>query len=219
MKFFIDTANITEIKELNETGLIDGVTTNPSLVAKETRDFKEILTEICSIVKGSVSAEVTALNAAEMVKEGLELKKIADNITVKLPLTWEGLKACKTLSSQGISVNVTLCFSASQALLVAKAGVDCISPFIGRHDDIGHDGLGLIAEIRAIYDNYPELNTQILAASIRNPIHLIECAKIGADVATIPPKVVKQLAKHPLTESGLAGFMSDWQNSGQKNIA
>ncbi|MBT4879161.1 MAG: fructose-6-phosphate aldolase [Alphaproteobacteria bacterium] len=219
MKFFIDTANITEIKELNETGLIDGVTTNPSLVAKETRDFKEILTEICSIVKGSVSAEVTALNAAEMVKEGLELKKIADNITVKLPLTWEGLKACKTLSSQGISVNVTLCFSASQALLAAKAGADYISPFIGRHDDIGHDGLGLIAEIRAIYDNYPELNTQILAASIRNPIHLIECAKIGADVATIPPKVVKQLAKHPLTESGLAGFMSDWQNSGQKNIA
>ena len=219
MKFFIDTANITEIKELNETGLIDGVTTNPSLVAKETRDFKEILTEICSIVKGSVSAEVTALNAAEMVKEGLELKKIADNITVKLPLTWEGLKACKTLSSQGISVNVTLCFSASQALLAAKAGADYISPFIGRHDDIGHDGLGLIAEIRAIYDNYPELNTQILAATIRNPIHLIECAKIGADVATIPPKVVKQLAKHPLTESGLAGFMSDWQNSGQKNIA
>lgn len=219
MKFFIDTANITEIKELNETGLIDGVTTNPSLVAKETKDFKEILTEICSIVKGSVSAEVTSLNAAEMVKEGLELKKIADNITVKLPLTWEGLKACKTLSSQGISVNVTLCFSASQALLAAKAGADYISPFIGRHDDIGHDGLGLIAEIRAIYDNYPELNTQILAASIRNPIHLIECAKIGADVATIPPKVVKQLAKHPLTESGLAGFMSDWQNSGQKNIA
>jgi transaldolase len=218
MKFFIDTANIAEIKELYETGLIDGVTTNPSLVAKENKDFKAILAEIATIIPGSISAEVTALDAKNMVKEGLELKKIANNITIKLPLTWEGLKACKSLSRENISVNVTLCFSASQALLAAKAGAEYISPFIGRHDDIGHDGLALIAEIRTIYDNYPELNTQILAASIRNPIHLIECAKIGADVATIPPKVVKQLAKHPLTDIGLASFMSDWKNSGQKNI-
>ena len=219
MKFFIDTANIAEIKELHETGLIDGVTTNPSLVAKENKDFKEILAEIATIIPGSISAEVTALDAKNMIKEGLELKKIANNITIKLPLTWEGLKACKALSRENISVNVTLCFSASQALLAAKAGAEYISPFIGRHDDIGHDGLALIAEIRTIYDNYPELNTQILAASIRNPIHLIECAKIGADVATIPPKVVKQLAKHPLTDIGLASFMSDWKNSGQKDIA
>jgi len=219
MKFFVDTANVEEIKELAVTGLIDGVTTNPSLVAKEGKDFKKILKEICSIVPGSVSAEVAATEVNAMVKEGLELRKISDNITVKLPLTWDGLKACKALSSQGIAVNVTLCFSASQALLAAKAGAAFISPFIGRHDDIGHDGLNLIAEIRAIYNNYPELGTQILAASVRNPIHLIECAKIGADVATIPPKVIKQLANHPLTDKGLEVFLNDWKATGQKIVA
>ncbi len=216
MKFFVDTANIAEIRDLHAAGLIDGVTTNPSLVAKEDKDFKEILKEICAEVDFSVSAEVTALDTENMIKEGLELRKVADNIAVKLPLTWDGLKACKALSSDGIEVNVTLCFSAAQALLAAKCGATYISPFIGRHDDIGHDGLNLIAEIKAIYDNYPDLHTQILCASIRHPIHLLECAKIGADIATIPAKVIKQLVKHPLTDKGLEGFLADWEKTGQK---
>ena len=215
MEFFVDTANIDEIKELNQTGLIDGVTTNPSLVAKTGRDFKDILKDICAEVSGSVSAEVSAIDADTMIKEGLELKKIADNITIKLPLTFDGLKACKALTNENITTNVTLCFSAAQALLAAKAGATYISPFIGRHDDTGQNGLTLIAEIRMIYDNYPALNTKILAASIRHPIHLIECAKMGADVATIPPKVIKQLTKHPLTNIGLEQFLEDWQKTGQ----
>ena len=219
MKFFIDTTDIAEIKELYEIGLVDGVTTNPSLVAKSGRDFKEVLQEICAIVPGSVSAEVTALDCSGMLSEAEQLCKIADNITIKLPLTLDGLKACKKLSSQGIEVNVTLCFSASQAILAAKCGATYISPFVGRNDDIGHDGLNLIAEIRAIYDNYPEYNTQILVASVRHPIHLIESAKLGADIATIPPKVIKQLVKHPLTDIGLEGFLSDWKKTGQKIIA
>jgi transaldolase len=218
MKFFIDTANLEEIKELNALGVVDGVTTNPSLIAKEKGDFKEIIAAICKEIKSSVSAEVVATTHEEMVKEGLKLKAIADNVTVKLPLTWDGLKACKELSGQGIDVNVTLCFSASQALIAAKCGAKYISPFIGRLDDIGLDGLNLIAEIRTIFDNYPNLNTEILSASIRHPIHLIECAKIGADVATIPGKVVKQLIKHPLTDKGLEAFLADWDKSGQKEI-
>jgi len=219
MKFFIDTANIDEIKELAELGLVDGVTTNPSLVAKTGKDFKETLKEICSIIPGSVSAEVAATSYEEMLKEAEELCKIAKNITIKLPLTWDGLRACKYLSNKGIEVNVTLCFSASQALLAAKCGATYISPFIGRHDDIGHDGLDLISDIRSIYYNYPELNTKILVASVRHPIHLIESAKMGADIATIPPKVVKQLIKHPLTDSGLETFLKDWNNSGQKILS
>ena len=218
MQFFVDTADIDEIRELNATGLLDGVTTNPSLVAKTGRDFKEILKDICAEVKGSVSAEVAAVEYQKMVDEGLELRKIADNITVKLPLTWDGLRACKTLSDQDIDVNVTLCFSATQALLAAKAGARYISPFLGRLDDICHDGLTLIAEIRTIYDNYPDLNTNILAASIRHPMHLLECAKIGADVATIPPSVIKNLAKHPLTDQGLEVFLKDWKKTGQDII-
>ncbi len=216
MQFFIDTANILEINELSETGLIDGVTTNPSLVAKEGKDFKEILCEICKVISGSVSAEVAATEYDQMLKEAYELRKIADNITIKLPLTWDGLKLCKQLTGEGATVNVTLCFSASQALLAAKAGATYISPFIGRLDDIGLDGLNLISEIRDVYDNYPDIETKILAASIRNPIHLIECAKIGADIATIPPKIVKELIKHPLTDKGLDVFVADWKKSGQK---
>lgn len=216
MKFFIDTVDISQIKELAGCGLVDGVTTNPSIIAKSGRDFKESLKEICTIVPGSVSAEVAALDYSGMLQEAEELCKIADNITIKLPLTWDGLKACKHLTSNGIEVNVTLCFSASQALVASKCGATYISPFVGRHDDVGHDGMSLIAEIRAIYDNYPDCRTQILVASIRHPIHLIEAAKMGADIATIPPKVVKQLIKHPLTDVGLAAFMKDWQASGQK---
>ena len=218
MKFFVDSADVNEIKSLAEIGLVDGVTTNPSLVAKTGRDFKEILQEICQIIPHSVSAEVTAIEAKEMLKEAEELCKIGDNITIKLPLTWDGLKACKHLSSQNIKVNVTLCFSASQALLAAKCGASYISPFIGRFDDIGIDGLNLIEEIRVIYDNYPQYDTEIIVASVRNPIHLIESAKMGADIATIPPQLIKQLVKHPLTDRGLEAFLSDWQKTGQKII-
>ena len=218
MKFFLDSADIELISELNDLGLVDGVTTNPSIIAKTGKDFKTTMKEICNIVSGSVSAEVTALEYNNMLKEAEELYKIADNITIKLPITIDGLKACKYLASNNISVNMTLCFSASQALVAAKCGASYISPFIGRHDDIGHDGLNLIAEIRNIYDNYPELETEILVASIRHPIHLLEAAKIGADIATIPPKIVKQLINHPLTDKGLESFLSDWANSGQKII-
>ncbi len=208
MKFFVDTAEIDQIKELNELGMVDGVTTNPSLIAKSGRDILEVTKEICSIVSGPVSAEVTALKADEMIAEGRKLAKIAPNIAVKVPLTWDGLKACKVLSDEGNMVNVTLCFSANQALLAAKAGATFISPFVGRLDDINLDGLDLIADIRQIYDNYG-FTTQILAASIRSVNHMSECAKIGADVATAPASVIKAMASHILTDKGLAGFLAD----------
>ena len=215
MKFFVDTADIAEIKDLASTGLLDGVTTNPSLVAKAGGDFLETIANICKIVEGPVSAEVTALESAAMIDEGRKLAKIAKNIAVKVPLTWDGLKACKTLTGEGIMVNVTLCFSANQALLAAKAGATFISPFIGRLDDINLDGLELIEEIRVIYDNYA-FETEILAASIRSANHVKEVALIGADVATVPPAVLRTLAKHPLTDAGLEQFLADWKKTGQK---
>jgi len=214
MKFFVDTAEIAEIRELAETGMVDGVTTNPSLIMKAGRDIVEVTREICSIVSGPVSAEVTATEAGAMIAEGRELAKIASNIAIKVPLTWDGLKACKALTDSGHMVNVTLCFSANQALLAAKAGATFISPFIGRLDDIGLDGMELIADIRQIYDNYG-FETQILAASIRTVNHVAEAAKIGADVATVPPDVVKKLVHHPLTDKGLAAFLADWAKTGQ----
>jgi len=215
MKFFIDTAEIDEIRELAATGLVDGVTTNPSLIMKSGRDILEVTREICDLVDGPVSAEVTATDASSMIAEGKHLAQIAPNIAVKVPLTWDGLKACKALTDAGHMVNVTLCFSATQALLAAKAGATFISPFIGRLDDIGLDGMELIADIRQIYDNY-HFKTQILAASIRTVNHVAIAAKIGADVATIPPDVVKKLASHPLTDKGLAAFLADWAKTGQK---
>jgi len=217
MKFFIDTANLDEIKELAASGLCDGVTTNPSLVAKSgAANFIELITEICRVIPGPVSAEVAAMDYATMLREGERLAKIAKNVVVKLPLTYDGLRVCKILTDQQIKTNVTLCFSANQALLAAKAGATYISPFIGRLDDVGQDGLQLIADIVEIYGNYPDLETQVLAASIRHPIHLLECAKMGADVATMPPAVLKSLFNHPLTDKGLAGFAADWAKSGQK---
>ncbi len=215
MKFFVDTAVVAEIAELADLGMVDGVTTNPSLILKSGRDIIEVTREICALVKGPVSAEVVATKADEMIAEGRRLAAIADNIAVKVPLTWDGLKACKVLSDEGRMVNVTLCFSANQALLAAKAGATFISPFIGRLDDINLDGLQLIADIRRIYDNYG-FRTQILAASIRSANHMSECAKIGADVATAPPAVIKAMAAHVLTDKGLAQFMSDWAKTGQK---
>ncbi len=215
MKFFIDTANLDEIKEAVELGLIDGVTTNPSLVAKEGDiDFKEHIAAICKLVKGDVSAEVTALDTAGMISEGRELAKIADNVVIKVPLTLDGLKACRTFRSEGTKVNVTLCFSAAQALLAAKAGASYISPFIGRLDDIGQNGMQLIEEIVQIYGNY-NFETEVLAASIRHPMHIVDCALAGADVATIPFKIITQLVKHPLTDKGLEGFLADWKKSGR----
>jgi transaldolase len=215
MKFFADTAEIAEIRELAESGLLDGVTTNPSLVHKSGRDFLEVVREIASVVDGPVSAEVVALDYEGMMREAAVLRKIADNIAVKVPLTPAGLKACKALSSDGTMVNVTLCFSAAQALLAAKAGATFISPFVGRHDDVGFDGMQLIADIRLIYDNY-DFVTQILVASVRHPVHVVEAAKIGADVMTAPPKIIWQLFKHPLTDAGIAAFLKDWQATGQK---
>ena len=214
MKFFIDTAEIDEILGLSETGMVDGVTTNPSLIMKSGRDFREVTAEICEIVPGPVSAEVTALEAEAMIAEGRELARIAPNIAVKVPLTWPGLKACKTLADEGTMVNVTLCFAANQALLAAKAGAAFISPFIGRLDDNGVDGMELIADIRQIYDNYG-FGTQILAASIRTENHVKEAAKIGADVATMPPGVLRKLAHHVLTDKGLEAFLADWAKTGQ----
>ncbi|MFN4354093.1 fructose-6-phosphate aldolase [Parvibaculum sp.] len=216
MKFFVDTADVAEIRELAETGLLDGVTTNPSLIAKTGRDFLEVVKEICAVVEGPVSAEVTALDSATMIAEGRKLAGLAKNIAVKVPLTWDGLKACKALTSEGTMVNVTLCFSANQALLAAKAGATFVSPFIGRLDDLNLDGMELIREIREIYDNYPALQTEILAASIRNANHVKESALAGADVATVPPAVLKGLATHPLTDKGLEMFLSDWKKTGQK---
>ncbi|MDE3028853.1 MAG: fructose-6-phosphate aldolase [Paracoccaceae bacterium] len=215
MKFFVDTADVAAITELNALGMVDGVTTNPSLILKSGRDILEVTKEICGIVSGPVSAEVVSLTADDMIAEGRKLAKIASNIAVKVPLTWDGLKACKVLSGEGNMVNVTLCFSPNQALLAAKAGATFISPFIGRLDDINLDGLELIADIRQIYDNYG-FETQILAASIRTPNHVAECARIGADVMTAPPDVIRKLASHPLTDAGLAQFMKDWAKTGQK---
>jgi transaldolase len=215
MKFFVDTAEIAEIRDLSATGMVDGVTTNPSLIAKSGRDIIEVTREICGIVAGPVSAEVTALEAGAMIAEGRKLAQIAPNIAVKVPLTWDGLRACKTLAGEGKMVNVTLCFSANQALLAAKAGATFISPFIGRLDDINLDGMQLIADIRQIYDNYG-FATQILAASIRSPNHVAEAAKIGADVATLPPAVLRALAAHPLTDRGLDAFLKDWAKTGQR---
>jgi transaldolase len=214
MKFFVDTAEVKEIRELADIGLLDGVTTNPSLIAKSGRPFKEVVAEICGIVSGPVSAEVTALDAEGMIREAKELRKIAKNVAVKVPLTLDGLKACKTLSSEGTMVNVTLCFSANQALLAAKAGATFISPFLGRLDDINLDGMELISEIRQIYDNY-DFATEILAASIRSANHVKQAALIGADVATIPPAVLKGLVKHPLTDKGIEMFLADWKKTGQ----
>lgn len=215
MKFFIDTANLDEIKEAVALGLIDGVTTNPSLVAKEGDvDFKEHIAKICELVKGDVSAEVTALDTAGMLAEGRELAKIASNVVIKVPLTLDGLKACRTFREEGTKVNVTLCFSAAQALLAAKAGASYISPFIGRLDDIGQDGMALIRDIVDIYANY-NFETEVLAASIRHPMHIVDCALAGADVSTIPFKVIQQLVKHPLTDKGLEGFLNDWKKSGR----
>ena len=215
MKFFVDTADVGEIKDLAATGLLDGVTTNPSLIAKSGRDFKQTIAEICEIVPGPVSAEVAATDYDGMIREAKILAKIAKNVTIKVPLTLDGLKACKAISSEGTMVNVTLCFSANQALLAAKAGATFVSPFIGRLDDIGLNGMDLIREIRTIYDNYQDLNTDILAASIRTVNHVKEAAMIGADVATIPPSILKALVKHPLTDSGLTTFVADWKKTGQ----
>jgi transaldolase len=217
MKFFVDTAEIDAIAELNDLGMVDGVTTNPSLILKSGRDILEVTKEICDLVDGPVSAEVVALESDAMIAEGRKLVEIADNITIKLPLTWDGLKACKVLSGDGHMVNVTLCFSANQALLAAKAGATFISPFIGRLDDINLDGMDLIQDIRTIYDNYG-FETQILAASIRSVNHVLDAARIGADVMTAPPDVIKKLAAHPLTDKGLEQFMKDWEKTGQKII-
>jgi transaldolase len=215
MKFFIDTANLDEIRECNELGLIDGVTTNPSLVAKEGNvDFKEHLAKICAMVKGDISAEVTALDVEGMLLEGRDYAKVAPNVVIKCPLTIDGLKATRTLREEGTKVNVTLCFSAAQALLAAKAGASYISPFIGRLDDVATDGMQLIRDIVQIYDNYG-FTTEVLAASIRHPMHVVDCALAGADVATIPFKVIQQLVKHPLTDKGLDAFLSDWKKSGR----
>jgi transaldolase len=215
MKFFADTADIAEIRELAETGLLDGVTTNPSLVLKANRPFADIIADICEVVPGPVSAEVSAIDEEGMLAEGRYLAKIASNVVVKLPLTLDGLKACRKLREEGTMVNVTLCFSANQALLAAKAGASFISPFIGRLDDINMDGMQLIQDIRQIYDNYPALETEILAASVRTPNHVTQAALAGADVATMPAAVIKSLVKHPLTDKGLDAFVADWAKTGQ----
>jgi transaldolase len=215
MKFFVDTADVNEIRELSESGLLDGVTTNPSLIMKSGRPILEVTKEICELVDGPVSAEVTAVDFKEMMREAEILSGIADNVCIKVPLTMDGLKACKALTSSGHMVNVTLCFSANQALLAAKAGATFISPFIGRLDDMGIDGMELIAEIRTIYDNY-DFDTEILAASIRTINHVKQAALIGADVVTVPPSVLKALVKHPLTDKGLEAFLADWAKTGQK---
>ena len=217
MKFFIDTADVAEIADLAGSGLVDGVTTNPSLVAKSGRNFLEIVREICEIVPGPVSAEVAAVHRDGMLAEGRKLARLAPNVCVKLPLTWDGLKACRALTDEGTPVNVTLCFSSAQALLAAKAGATFISPFVGRLDDVGQDGMQLIADIVEIYRNYPTtLRTEVLVASVRSPNHVIEAARLGAHVVTLPPKVLRDLALHPLTDKGLAGFLKDWEATGQQ---
>lgn len=215
MKFFVDTGDIEEIKSLAATGMVDGVTTNPSLIAKSGRNFLELIAEICGVVDGPVSAEVAATDYETMRKEAEVLRKIADHVAVKVPLTEDGLRVCKDLSDDGTMVNVTLCFSPAQAILAAKAGAAFVSPFIGRLDDLSQDGLQLINDIVRIYDNYPNFDTEVLVASIRNPLHIVDSAKMGAHVMTSPPSVIRQLYKHPLTESGLAAFVKDWEKTGQ----
>lgn len=217
MKFFVDTADVDAIAELNDLGMVDGVTTNPSLIMKSGRDIIEVTKEICDMVSGPVSAEVVATEAAAMITEGEKLAEIAENIAIKVPLTWDGLKACKHFTDKGLMVNVTLCFSANQALLAAKAGATFISPFIGRLDDLNLDGMDLIEDIRTIYDNYG-YDTQILAASIRSANHMKDAALVGADVATAPPNVIKAMANHVLTDKGLAAFLADWEKTGQKIV-
>lgn len=216
MKFFVDTADVNEIRELASTGMLDGVTTNPSLIKKSGRDFKEVIAEICGIVDGPVSAEVVAMDFDGMKRQGDDLIKIAKNVCIKVPLTVDGLKACKYFTDKGCQVNVTLCFSAAQAILAAKAGATFVSPFVGRLDDIGQDGMELIADIVTIYGNYAEFNTEVLVASVRNPMHVVLAAKLGAHVATIPASIIKQLASHPLTDKGLEQFTKDWAATGQK---
>jgi transaldolase len=215
MKFFVDTADVAEIRELAATGFVDGVTTNPSLVAKTGRKFIEVIREICEIVDGPVSAEVAATDHATMLSEGRKLAQLARNVAVKVPLTPDGLKTCKALANDGHMVNVTLCFSPGQAILAAKAGAAFVSPFIGRLDDIARDGMALIADIVRIYDNYDAFKTEVLVASVRNPMHVVEAAKLGADVCTVPPSVLRQLYNHPLTDKGLAQFLDDWRKTGQ----
>ena len=215
MKFFIDTADLDDIRDLAATGLVDGVTTNPTLIAKSGGKFLDVIKQICEVVEGPVSAEVTATDHKTMLAEGKKLAKIAENVCVKVPLTVDGLKTCKALSDAGTKVNVTLCFSAAQALLAAKAGATFISPFVGRLDDIGSDGMQLISDIVQIYNAYDNLKTEVLVASVRHPIHIIESAKMGAHVATLPPAVLRQLFNHPLTDKGLAAFLADWAKTGQ----
>jgi transaldolase len=215
MKFFVDTAEVSEIRALAQSGLVDGVTTNPSLIAKSGRRMAEVIAEICDITPGPVSAEVVSTDFETMLKEGRYLRGIAKNVAVKVPLTEAGLRTCRVLADEGTPVNVTLCFSPAQALLAAKAGAAFISPFVGRLDDISTDGMSLIADIVQIYRNYPKLKTEVLVASVRHPIHLVQAAKLGADVATLPPNVIRQLLKHPLTDSGLAAFLADWAKTGQ----
>lgn len=215
MKFFIDSADLKELKDLASTGMVDGVTTNPSLIAKSGRDMIEVIGEICAIVDGPVSAEVTATDHATMLAEGRKLAGIARNVAVKVPLTPDGLKTCRVLADEGTQVNVTLCFSPAQAILAAKAGAAFVSPFVGRLDDIGTDGMQLIADIVEIYDGYPAIRTEVLVASVRHPIHVVAAAKLGAHVATLPPNVLRQMYQHPLTDKGLAAFLADWQKTGQ----
>jgi transaldolase len=215
MKFFVDTADLSEIRDLAATGLLDGVTTNPSLIAKSGGDFIEVIGEICSLVPGPVSAEVTATDTKAMLDEGRALARIANNVAIKVPLTNDGIRACKTLSEEGIAVNVTLVFSAAQAILAAKAGAAFVSPFIGRLDDIGHDGMAVVEDICRIYNNYEAFSTEIIVASVRGPGHVVEAAKLGAHIATVPPKILRQLFIHPLTESGLEAFLEDWRKTGQ----
>ena len=215
MKFFLDTADIDEIRDLAATGLVDGVTTNPSLIAKSGRNFLDVVQEICSVVEGPISAEVAATEFDEMLEEGRKLASLADNVAVKVPLTPDGLKTCRALSQGGIKVNVTLCFSPAQAILAAKAGAAFISPFIGRLDDVGADGMQLIADICEIYSQYSSFTTEVLVASVRHPMHVVESARLGADVVTLPPSVLRQMFGHPLTDKGLAAFLADWKKTGQ----
>ncbi len=215
MRFFVDTADVAEIADLAATGLVDGVTTNPSLVAKTGRPFLEVLAEICRLVEGPVSAEVTATDQVGMLREAERLLAVARNVCIKVPLTIDGLKACRALAARGVAVNVTLCFSPAQALLAAKAGATFVSPFVGRLDDVAHDGMRLIADIVQIYRNYPTLKTEVLVASVRHPGHVVEAARLGAHVATLPPAVIRQLVRHPLTDKGLEAFLADWAKTGQ----
>src|SRR4051812_49057701 len=217
MKFFIDTADVAEIADLAASGLVDGVTTNPSLVAKSGRNFLDVVREICELVPGPVSAEVTAMDHDGMLAEGRKLAKLAPNVCVKVPLTWDGLKTCRALSNEGTQVNVTLCFQAGQAILAAKAGAAFISPFVGRLEDVGHEGMELISDIVEVYSNYPDtLRTEVLVASVRGVNHVVEAARMGAHVVTVPPKVLRDMALHPLTDKGLAGFLKDWEKTGQR---